>query len=85
MTDSFRPDARLLLRARAEVRFPNPSVDLVDRLRAHSDAGYLRILELEYRRGDGKLPSVACLLTDLGEAELTRSGFRVHAELLKVR
>ena len=82
MTDSFRPDARLLLRVRAEVRFPEPSADFVDRLRAHSHAGYLRVLELESRRGDGKAPSIACLLTEQGEEELTRSGFRVHAELL---
>ena len=85
MTDFFRPDARLLLRARSEVRFPDPSADFLNRLREHSDAGYLRILELEPRRGDGRVPSIACLLTDLGEEELIRSGFRAHAELLRVR
>jgi hypothetical protein len=82
MTDSFRPDARLLLRARAEVRFQDPSAEFVDRMRALSRAGYVRILELEPRRVDGKVPSIACLLTEQGEEELTRSGFRIHAELL---
>ena len=85
MTDSFRPDARLLLRARAEVRFQDPSAEFVDRLRALSHAGYVRILELESRRSEGRTPSIACLLTDLGEEELTRSGFRAHAQLLQVR
>ena len=51
-------------------------------MRALSHAGYVRILELEPRRVDGKVPSIACLLTELGEEELIRSGFRVHAELL---
>ena len=85
MSNSFRPDARLLLRVRAEVRFIDPSADLVNRLWTHSSAGYLRIVDVGRRRSDGSVPTIACLLTGTGETELVREGLHVIADKLNAR
>jgi len=85
MSNSFCPDARLLLRVRAEVRFTDPSADLVSRLWIHSSAGFLRIVDVGRRRSDGSVPSIACLLTPPGETELVREGLHVIADRLNAR
>ena len=78
------PDGELLLRVRDEVKFDRPKdpaalpgfESLVRRLRDHSRAGYLRIVDVTREAGElGEIvSSISCLLTVAGEAELIRGG-----------